>query len=152
MRPPLLALVLPALLTAQAPAPAEDVRPAFERFVAAQNAHDLKAVESLLSSAPDFLWITRGTPVWGRAEALKRFETLYQGTWKLSPDLKAFRVVFARPGVAQIHVPVTFSIGPAGQPAAETLFLMNQTWLQEGGAWRLASILPIPAAPPAKQP
>ncbi|MFN8011669.1 MAG: nuclear transport factor 2 family protein [Holophagaceae bacterium] len=147
MRPLLLALGLPTLLAAQASAPADEVRAAFDRFVAAQNAHDLKAVEALLSSAPDFLWITRGAPVWGRAEALRRFEALYLGTWKLSPDPKAFRMVFARPGVAQLYVPITFSIGAAGQPPVETLFHMNQTWIQEGGVWRLASILPIPASP-----
>ena len=27
--------------------------------------------------------LTSGAPVWGRDAALKRFEALYQGTWKL---------------------------------------------------------------------
>lgn len=62
---------------------ADDVRAVFERFVAAQNAHDLKAVGDMLSDAKDSLWITRGSPVWGREAALQRFQTLYQGTWRL---------------------------------------------------------------------
>jgi hypothetical protein len=36
-------------------APEDEVRATFERFVAAQNAHDIKAVESLLLNSPDFL-------------------------------------------------------------------------------------------------
>ena len=35
-------------------APEDDVRATFERFVVAQNAHDLKSVESLLLSSPLF--------------------------------------------------------------------------------------------------
>ncbi len=54
-----------------------EVRATFERFVAAQNKHDVKAVESLLLNSSDFLWITRGTPVWGSDAALKRFIALY---------------------------------------------------------------------------
>ena len=61
-----LALIFAALVTKPTVAAAEDdVRAAFERFVAAQNAHDIKAVETLLLASPDFLWITRGAPVWG---------------------------------------------------------------------------------------
>jgi hypothetical protein len=41
----------------------------FAKFVAAQNAHDLKAVGELLQDSPQFLWITRGVPIWGRDAA-----------------------------------------------------------------------------------
>jgi ketosteroid isomerase-like protein len=63
----------------------DGVKAQFSRFVAAQNAHDLKAVGDMLLDGPQFLWITRGEPVWGREAALKRFEALYQGTWSLDP-------------------------------------------------------------------
>ena len=52
----------------------EDLRALVERFVAAQNAHDARAVGDLLWDSPQFLWITRGTPIWGREAALKRFD------------------------------------------------------------------------------
>lgn len=134
----------------QAQAPAEAVRTTFDRFVRAQNDHDLKAVEALLADTPDFLWITRGTPVWGRAEALSRFEALYKGTWHLDPEEKAFRVVLVRGDVAQVFVPITFAIGAPGQPAQTTRFLMNQTLVKTESGWKVASILPIPVPPPAK--
>ena len=41
-------------------APEDDVKALFERFVAAQNAHDANAVRDLLLDSPNFLWITRG--------------------------------------------------------------------------------------------
>ena len=62
-----------------AAAPADEVRATFDSFVAAQNSHDTKAVQALLSESSDFLWITRGTAVWGADAALKRFATLYEG-------------------------------------------------------------------------
>ena len=58
----------------------DEVKALFAKFVAAQNAHDLKAVGELLQDSPQFLWITRGIPIWGRDAALKRFDVLYQGT------------------------------------------------------------------------
>ena len=130
----------------------DDAKTTFERFVSAQNAHDLSAVRDLLLDSPDFLWITRGTPVWGREAALKRFETLYQGTWKLSPDFANLKVVSLSDKSVQIFVPITFNIGPPGQPATDATFLMNQTMVKTSAGWRIASILPIPvpAAAPTK--
>lgn len=146
------ALLLAAMVThiACAATPEEEARATFDRFVVAQNAHDLKAVEGLLLDSPRFLWITRGNAVWGRADALKRFESLYAGTWHLEPDVSAFRVVLSQPRVAEIFVPIVFSIGPSGQPPQETTFLMNQVLVRTDTGWKVASILPIPVPPPAK--
>jgi uncharacterized protein (TIGR02246 family) len=129
--------------------PAEgDARALFERFVAAQNAHDAAAVEALLWDSPDFLWVTRGQAVWGREAAMERFRALYRGTWRLEPDMAQFRAVALGPGAMQLFVPVLFTIGAPGQPAQPTRFLMNQTLRREGdGTWRVASILPIPLPP-----
>jgi len=127
----------------------EDVRATFEKFVAAQNAHDSKAVGELLLDAPGFLWITRGAAVWGRAEALKRFEALYAGTWQLAPIMAEFRMVAVTAEAAQFYVPIDFQIGPPGQAAQTTRFLMNQTLIKTPAGWKVASILPIPGPPPA---
>ena len=84
----------------------EHVKATFDRFVAAQNAHDVPAVRDVLLDSPNFLWVTRGLPVWGRDAALKRFETLYQGTWKLSPDTANLKVVLVTDTTAQLFVPI----------------------------------------------
>ena len=52
-------------------APEDEIRAAFQQFVGAQNAHDVEAVEGLLLASPDFLWITRGAPIWGKDAALR---------------------------------------------------------------------------------
>ena len=124
-------------------APQDEVRVIFDRFVAAQNAHDIKAVESLLLGSPDFLWITRGTPVWGQDAALKRFAALYEGTWRLEPELSSLKVTMIGDGVAQIYVPIIFTIGASGQAPQQTRFLMNQVLVKTQGIWKVSSILPI---------
>jgi len=130
----------------------DEVKAAFDRFVAAQNAHDVPAVRDALLDSPNFLWITRGAPIWGRDAALKRFETLYQGTWKLSPDTMNLKVVMLSDTSAQLFVPIMFNIGPPGQPAPDAPFLMNQTLVKTAAGWRIANILPIPLPPPAPAP
>ena len=126
----------------------DDVRAAFDQFVRAQNSHDIGGVRELLLDSPNFLWVTRGAPVWGREAALKRFESLYQGTWKLSPDMPNLKTVLVSETTAQLYVPITFNIGAAGQPAPDTTFLMNQTLVKTSAGWRIANILPIPLPAP----
>jgi len=101
-------VALSVLIRPLAAAPEDEVRAAFERFVAAQNEHDAKAVESLLLDSPNFLWITRGTPVWGADAAMKRFATLYQGTWRLDPDAASLKVMMLSWERAdRLHPPAT---------------------------------------------
>jgi uncharacterized protein (TIGR02246 family) len=126
----------------------DDIKALFAKFVTAQNAHDLKAVGELLQDSPQFLWITRGTPIWGRDAALKRFEALYQGTWSLDPKIDELKVIELQPGVVQLYVPITFMISPAGQTAQATRFLMNQVLMKTPNGWKVSSILPIPAPQP----
>ena len=125
-----------------------EIRPVVERFVAAQNAHDLSAVRDLLWDSPSVLWITRGTPIWGREPALKRFESLYQGTWKLEPVMADLKITVLHASAAQVYLPILFTIGPPGQAAQQTRFLMNQVLVKTAEGWKVASILPIPAPTP----
>jgi ketosteroid isomerase-like protein len=144
---PILAIVTVLLAAPSVEAGAEDdVRATMERFVATQNAHDLTALRDLLVDSPQFLWITRGIPIWGRQAALARFEALYRGTWKLEPAMSELRVVMLGDAAAQIYVPITFTIGAAGEAPTTTRFLMNQVLLKTGDGWKVTSILPIPAA------
>jgi hypothetical protein len=48
-------------------------------------------------------------------------------------------------GVAQIFVPIVFTIGPPGQPPQQMKFLMNQVLVKTPSGWRVSSILPMPA-------
>jgi hypothetical protein len=51
-------------------------------------------------------------------------------------------------GVAQLFVPMDFTIGSAGQPAQRMRFLMNQVLRKTADGWKVSSILPIPAPAP----
>src|SRR5258708_12565422 len=126
----------------------DEVKALFARFVVAQNAHDLKAVGELLQDSPQFLWITRGVPIWARDAALKRFEVLYQGTWSLDPKIDELKVIELQPGVVQLYVPITFVISPAGQTAQPSRFLINQVLVNPAHAFTIPILLPIPAPPP----
>ena len=107
-----IALMLAVAGTARA-GTEDEVKALFAKFVAAQNAHDPKAVGELLQDSPQFLWVTRGVPIWGRDAALKRFEALYQGTWSLDPKIDELKVLELQPGVVQLYVPITFMISPS---------------------------------------
>ena len=128
-------------------APEDEVRAAFDRFVAAQNAHDLKEAESLLLDSADFLWITRGAPVWGSDAAIKRFAALYEGTWRLDPETSGLKITMVGDSVAQLYVPIMFTIGAPGQSPQRTKFLMNQVLVKTPGGWKVSRLLPIMAAP-----
>ena len=152
MKITVMVLMLAIAAVSSAIAANDEARAVFERFIVAQNAHDTPAVGELLWDSPQFLWVTRGTAVWGRESALARFAALYQGTWRLEPALAEFRVVLLADGVAELHVPIVFTIGAPGQAAQTTRFLMNMMLLKTAGGWKVASILPIPAPAPWVQP
>ncbi len=139
----LLLLAAPAYGQAQA---GTTPRQFFDRFVAAQNAHDIAALDSLTADGGDFLWITRGTPVWGKAPAMSRFEDLYKGTWHLSPDTSGIRIMERSHDCVQIFAPVSYRIGEPSGPVSTIPFFLNLIIVKAGGDWKLASILPVPGA------
>ncbi len=136
-------LLLPAVALA-GDSPDTEVRKTFEAFVAAQNAHDVKAVGDLLWDGAGFVWITRGDVIWGRDAALRRFEANYAGTWRLAPDMGQFRVTMLGADAAVVFVPLTVTAGPAGQPGQPVAFHMNQVLVRTPAGWKIARILPIP--------
>jgi hypothetical protein len=114
-----------------------------ERFVAAQNAHDVKALDSLLHRI--FSGSHAGPAVWGSDPALKRFTAIYEGTWRLDPETSSLKIMMLGNSAAQIYVPIMFTIGAPGQSAQATQFLMNLVPVKAPDGWKVSSILPIPA-------
>jgi hypothetical protein len=125
-------------------APVQDeAKQFFERFVAAQNAHDLATVGSMLWDSEDFMWVTRGVQVRGTKAALNVFGDYYKGTWHLDPDASQLRATALPEGTVQILVPVTFTRGEPGQPAQQATFLISQTIIHDPSGWHIAAILPV---------
>ena len=125
----------------------DEVRAVFDKYVAAQNAHDLKAVRSLLADSPDFLWITRGRPLWGRDAALKSLEERYKGTWHIEVDRKEFRVFSVSRRVAQVYAQTQLTVGDPGVEPAKNRVYINLVMVKKPEGWRITSILPILVPP-----
>lgn len=125
----------------------DEVRAVFDKYVAAQNAHDLKSMRTLMIDSPDFLWITRGKPVWGREGALKVLEERYKGAWHIEPDRREFRVVSVSRRVAQVYATTQLTVGDPGVEPATVRVYINLVMVKKPEGWRIASILPILVPP-----
>lgn len=142
----LIALALVATL-ARASTMEDEVRAVFDKYIAIQNAHDLKGMRNLLSDSPDMLWISRGKPIWGRDAALKSLEERYKGTWKIDVDKKELRVISVSRRVAQVYAPTQLSVGePGAEPARNRLYI-NLVMVKKPDGWQIVSILPILVPP-----
>ena len=147
----ILTLVMAVALAIPAPARAvtmeEEVRAVFGKFVAAQNARDLKTMKDLLVDSPDFLLITRGRPIWGREDMLKNLEGRYKGTWHLDPDKSELRVISVSRRVAQVYAPTQLTVGEPGAEPAKIRTYINLVMVKKAEGWRITSVLPILVTP-----
>lgn len=128
---------------ASASPPQDEARVTFERFVAAQNAHDSERVADMLWNSPDFLLICSGGKAHGISPAMALYRNFYQGTWHLQPDMSQFSAVVLTPNLVQILVPIVFTQGPMGAIPQQTRYLISQSLLRQYGRWRIASVMPI---------
>jgi hypothetical protein len=139
-----LAVVITALLGGHASAADKsEARAFFVKFVAAQNAHDVDAVKSMLWDSPGMLWFGRNVETRGRDAVADRFGEYYKGAWHLEPDMSQFHVAVISDDVMQILVPIVFTRGLPGQPSQDNKFLISQTFVHDATGWHVASILPI---------
>ncbi|MBW7972376.1 DUF4440 domain-containing protein [Bradyrhizobium sp. BR 10289] len=120
-----------------------EARTIFEKFIAAQNAHDADAVKALLWNSPATLLFARGIETRGRDAVAARFKDYYEGTWHLEPDMSKFRSAVISNEVMQILVPIVFTRGLPGKPAQQNTFLISQTYVQDANGWSVASIMPV---------
>lgn len=125
----------------------EEVHAVFDKYIAIQNAHDLKSMRNLLVDSPDFLWISRGRPVWGREEALKTLEERYKGSWHIDVDRKEIRVISVSRRVAQVYAQTQLTVGDPGVEPARNRVHINLMMVKKPEGWRITSILPIIVPP-----
>jgi hypothetical protein len=118
-------------------------RALFAKFVAAQNAHNVRDVKAMLWNSPSMLLFARGVETRGPEAVAARFKEYYEGTWHLEPDMSQFRVAAISSDVVQILVPIVFTRGLPGNPPQDNTFLISQTFVHDATGWYVASILPI---------
>ncbi|MDH2345839.1 DUF4440 domain-containing protein [Bradyrhizobium sp. SSUT77] len=129
----------PALATAND----AEARTIFEKFIAAQNAHNADDVKAMLWNSPSTLLFARGIETRGRDAVADRFKAYYEGTWQLEPDMSKFHVAVISNEVMQILVPIVFTRGLPGKPPQQNTFLISQTYVQDADGWHVAAILPV---------
>jgi uncharacterized protein (TIGR02246 family) len=132
---------------AQAATMEDEVRAVFDKYIAVQNAHDLKGMRGLLADSPDLLWISRGKPVWGREAALKNLEERYKGTWRIDVDRKELRVISVSRRVAHVYAQTQLTVGDPGVEPARNRVYINLVMVKKPEGWQIVSILPILVPP-----
>lgn len=128
---------------ARAAANDAEARAIFEKFIAAQNAHNADDVKAMLLDSPSTLLFARGIDTRGRDAVAARFKEYYEGTWHLEPDMSKFRVAVISNDVMQILVPIVFTRGLPGKSPQQNTFLISQTYVQDANGWHVASIMPV---------
>jgi uncharacterized protein (TIGR02246 family) len=123
----------------------DEVKAVFQKFIAAQNAHDLSAARELLQDSPQLLWIARGAPIRGRDSVLEGFQKNYEGTWVLEPEFDKTQITVLSSHVVQLFVPAMITIAPKGEVARARRFLLTQIYVSTPLGWKLATIVTIPA-------
>src|SRR3954449_11525604 len=107
-----LALGMPAFA-----GPAEEAQRIYDRFVEAQNAHDLQRVRGLLLDSPSFLWVTNGLSIWGAEAAVARLAQFHANeVWRIEAAQDRARAVEVAPGTAFLHIPLVLTVGSAAEP------------------------------------
>ncbi len=131
-----------ALLAAPASADtAQQVRAAYVRFAAAQNARDIPAVRALLLDSDRFLWVSNGQSFWGRETMLARMSRYQQAeTWEVRPELDRAVVVEVAAGAAYLHLPLSLAIGSAAHGVAVTDFLVSALFVATPEGWKIAAL------------
>jgi hypothetical protein len=123
-----------------------EARALFTKFVAAQNAHSVGDVKSMLWNSPGTLLLARGVEIRGLAAVADRFKEYYEGIWHVEPDMSQFHVSSISKDVIQFVVPVAFTQGLLGQPPQDINRLITQTLVHDANGWHIASIISLPNA------
>ena len=123
-----------------------EARALFTKFVAAQNAHSVGDVKSMLWNSRGTLLLARGVEIRGPAAVADRFREYYEGTWHVEPDMSQFHVASISKDVMQFVVPVVFTRGLPGQPSKDSKFMVIRTLVHDANGWHIASIISLPNA------
>lgn len=126
------------------------IRDLFLRQAAAENAHDIDGIESVLAPAvsgqPDAVtFVARAYRFWGRETVIDHFREVFAGTWRFEPDEEEIRIVPLGPDTAHIYAPTRITAGPAGQPGLTRIYLVNEFAVRTREGWRVSVIVPVPA-------
>ena len=94
-----------------------EVRALYQRFAAAQNARDAKAISAQLLHSPSFLWVSDGKSIWGSEATIGRMPSFQSAEiWRVEPKLAEAKVIETSAGTAYLHMPLDLVIGSKNNP------------------------------------
>ena len=129
----------------------EAVRSLLLQQAEAETAHSLAGMDAILArpepGEPDPVnFVTRAYRLWGREAVLSHFQHVFTGTWRFEPDEAEVRITPLGPDAAHIYAPTKITIGAAGTVGTAYTFLVNEFAVRTSEGWRIATIIPVPAA------
>jgi hypothetical protein len=124
----------------------DEIRLMFDRYVKAENEHNLAAVGQALQDSNEMMWLApHSMPVWGRDNVMQDLTRRYQGAWKLEPDLAAMKLTVYGDNVGRLVVPISYTSGAATKSER---YLVQQTYVRTPMGWRIAAIIAAPLPTP----
>ena len=126
------------------------VKDVFLRQAAAATAHDIKAFERVLVSAPPdqpdpIAFVARAYQFWGKPALIEHFKETFKGVWKFEPSVASIKIIPLTPDVAQVYAPTQITLGASETSARTASFLVYEVAVRTSEGWRIASIVPVPA-------
>ncbi len=129
----------------------------YRKLIDDENRHDIQALSELLWDSPSTLFVAKTATqaeggwagFWGKETVRQHFSDLYKGIFRIVPDYPAEKIVALSSRVAQTYVPVSITVGYAGQTPVPKPFLMILEWVKTPDGWKMATdiALPVPPAP-----
>jgi hypothetical protein len=122
-----------------------EVKAAFARFIAGQNAHDASIVSDVLVNSKGFVWAQYGgNSIWGFDEAMAAFKTAWKGSWHLDPQLNELRITRVAPGVAVLITPQLYTDGDPGEQPYTVPVRWGGVFVKTASGWRISAIFITP--------
>jgi hypothetical protein len=125
----------------------------YHNLINAENKHDAVTVKAMLYDSPGTLLVAKTKTkeeggwagFWGKEIVGQHLEALITGgVFEISPDYVAEKIVFIKPDVAELYVPVKIAVSYAGQVPTAKPFLMIIIWIREKDGWKIQSDVAIP--------
>jgi len=117
----------------------DEVRQMFERYIQAENEHNLATVGQALQDSKEMLWMgPRGRPVWGRDAVMQELTTMYQAAGNSSPKCRRSK---SRPTATMSWCPgsaIRYTVGAATAPER---YLVQANFVRTPIGWRISSIV-----------
>jgi hypothetical protein len=138
------ALKSPAGVSSEITTQAE-VKAAYARFIAGQNAHDASMVAGVLMKSKGLVWAQYGgNSIWGFDEVMAAFKNAWKGSWHLNPQLNELRITSAAPGVAVLITPLLYTDGDPGEQPSTVPVRWGGVFVKTANGWCISSIFITP--------